>query len=158
MDGFSRLQPNTNPHVINTKPHSLPHGVLSSYRVMPFGLKNVGTTFQWDMTYVFHDLSHIILIYLDDLTTHSKKRSQHLEDLWIIFQRCRQYNIRLNPLKCVFCITIGCLLGFIISQQGIIVDPLKFQAINEIPPPPPHNLHQLQSLQGKANFLCRFVP
>jgi hypothetical protein len=40
-----------------------------SYCVMPFGLKNVGANFQWVMTYIFHDLAHIILTYLDDLTT-----------------------------------------------------------------------------------------
>jgi hypothetical protein len=122
-----------------------------AYRVMPFGLKNAGATFQWAMTYIFHDLAHIILAYLDDLTARSKKHTQHLDDLRIIFQRCHQYNIRLNPLKCVFCITVGHLLGFIISQSGITMDPLKVQAIIEIPPP--RNLRQLQSLQGKANFL-----
>jgi hypothetical protein len=62
----------------------------------------------------------------------------------------------LNPLKCVFCITAGCLLGFIVSQSGITVDPLKVKAITEIPPP--RNLRQLQSLQGKDNFLRCFVP
>jgi hypothetical protein len=123
---------------------------------MPFGLKNAGATFQWAMTYIFHDLAHIILAYLDDLTARSKKCTQHLDDLQIIFQRCRQYNICLNPLKCVFCVTVGRLLRFIISQRGITVDPLKFQAIIEIPPP--KNLRQLQSLKGKANFLRQFVP
>jgi hypothetical protein len=44
-----------------------------SYRVMPFGLKIFGATLQWAMTYVFHDISHIILTYLDDLTARSKK-------------------------------------------------------------------------------------
>jgi hypothetical protein len=127
-----------------------------AYCVMLFGLKNVGATFQWAMTYIFHDLAHIILAYLDDLIARSKKCTQHLDDLRIIFQQCRQYNIRLNPLKCMFCVTMGRLLGFIISQSGIIVDPLKVQAIIEIPPP--QNLRQLQSLQGKANFLRRFVP
>jgi hypothetical protein len=48
---------------------------------MPFGLKNAGATFQQAMTYIFHDLAHIILAYLDDLTTRSKKRTQHLDDL-----------------------------------------------------------------------------
>ena len=108
------------------------------------------------MTYIFHDLAAIILAYLDDLTARSKKRTQHLDDLRIIFQRCHQYNIRLNPLKCVFCVTAGCLLGFIVSQSSITMDPLKVQAITEIPPP--RNLRQLQSLQGKANFLRCFVP
>jgi hypothetical protein len=56
----------------------------------------------------------------------------------------------------VFCVTAGCLLGFIVSQSGITVDPLKVKAITEIPPP--RNLRQLQSLQGKANFLRCFVP
>jgi hypothetical protein len=56
----------------------------------------------------------------------------------------------------VFCVTAGRLLGFIVSQSGITVDPLKVQAITEIPPP--RNLRQLQSLQGKAKFLRCFVP
>jgi hypothetical protein len=69
--------------------------------------QNAGATFQRAMTYIFHDLAAIILAYLDDLTARSKKRTQHLDDLRIIFQRCRQYNIHLNPLKCVFCVTAG---------------------------------------------------
>jgi hypothetical protein len=86
------------------------------------------------MTYIFHDLAAIILAYLDDLTARSKKCTQHLDDLRIIFQWCRQYNIHLNPLKCVFCVTVGCLLGFIVSQSGITMDPLKVKAITKIPP------------------------
>jgi hypothetical protein len=100
-----------------------------SYCVMPIGLKNIGANFQWAMTYIFHDLAHIILAYLNDLTTRSKKCTQHLDDLRIIFQRCHQYNIHLNPLKCVFCVTSRHLLGFIVSQSSITVDPLKVQAI-----------------------------
>jgi hypothetical protein len=50
----------------------------------------------------------------------------------------------------------GCLLGFIISIQGIWVDPLKVKEILNLPPP--STLRQLQSLQGKANFLHRFIP
>jgi hypothetical protein len=86
-----------------------------AYRVMPFGLKNASTTFQWVMTYIFQNLGHIILTYLDDLTARSKKCTQHLDDLQIIFQWCHQYNIRLNPLNCMFCVTIRHLLGFIVS-------------------------------------------
>ena len=43
-----------------------------AYRVMPFGLKNVGATFQRAMSSCFHDLAYIILAYLDDLTARSK--------------------------------------------------------------------------------------
>jgi hypothetical protein len=83
----------------------------------------------------YNQIQHIILAYLDDLTARSKKCTQHLDDLQIIFQECCQYNIHLNPFKCVFYVTMGRLLEFIISQSGITVDPLKFQDITEIPPP-----------------------
>jgi hypothetical protein len=135
MDGFSGYnQIQIHPADQYKTAFTTPWGTFA-YRVMTFGLKNAGTNFQWDMTYIFHDLAHIILAYLDDLTTRSKKCTQHLDDLRIIFQRCRQYNIRLNPLKCMFCVTAGHLLGFIVSQSGITMDPLKVQSITEIPPP-----------------------
>jgi hypothetical protein len=51
--------------------------------------------------------------------------------------------------------TSGHLLGFIVSTTGIMVDPLKFQEIVQLPPP--CTVPQLQSLQGKANFLLRFI-
>ena len=70
--------------------------------------------------------------------------------------RCRYYKIRLNPHKCVFFVQSSRLLGFIISKQGIRVDPSKGEAIINLPPP--STLRQLQSLQGKENFLRRFIP
>ena len=71
------------------------------------------------------------------------------------FLRCRHYNIRLNPHKCVFCIETGRLLGFLVSKDGIQIDPLKIAAILALLAPT--NFLGLQSLQGKANFLRRFV-
>jgi hypothetical protein len=83
-------------------------------------------------------------------------RVDHLAHLCSIFLRCQFYHIRLNPHKCVFCIESDRLLGFIVSHQGIRVDPLKVEVILNLPPP--SSLHQLQSLQGKAKFLRRFIP
>ena len=70
--------------------------------------------------------------------------------------RCQNYQIRLNPHKCVFCVESGRLLGFVVSKTGIRVDPSKVEDIINLPPP--STLRQLQSLQGKANFLRRFIP
>ena len=89
MDGFSgynQIQIHTTDEYKTT--FITPWGTFA-YRVMPFSLKNSGTTFQWEMTYIFHDLATIILAYLDDLTAQSKRRTQHLDDLQIIFQQCR---------------------------------------------------------------------
>jgi hypothetical protein len=77
MDGFLGYNP------IQIKPddqHKMmficPWGIFS-YRKIPFGLKNVGATFQCTMTFTFHDLKHIFKSYLDDLISHSCKRVDH---------------------------------------------------------------------------------
>lgn len=41
------------------------------YNKMQFSLKNVGTTFQRAMSYVFHNIKKIVKASLDDLVTHS---------------------------------------------------------------------------------------
>jgi hypothetical protein len=97
------------------------------YRKMPFGLKNAGETFQQAMTFTFHDLKHIVEAYLDDLAAHSRKRMDHATHLRLVFERCRYYRIRLNPHKCIFCIRSYRLLGFLVSEIGIMVDPLKVE-------------------------------
>ena len=98
-----------------------------SYRVMPFGLKNTGATFQCSMTYCFQGLIHIMLVYLDNLIAWSQKQAQHIEYLRKAFPRCRKYKIRLNPFKCPLCVPMGHLLRFIMSHKGMTNDPMKVQ-------------------------------
>jgi hypothetical protein len=100
-----------------------------AYKNMSFGLQNVGVAFQRAMMFSFHDLKHIMEDYLDDLTAHLRKMTRHLLHFHLVFERCRHYKIRLNPHKCIFFVTLECLLGFIISNKGIIVDPLKVEAL-----------------------------
>jgi hypothetical protein len=94
------------------------------------------------MLYVFHDIKHIVEPYLDDLPAHSTHRRDHIGHLRSIFPRCRFYNIRLNPHKFIFTIESRILLDFIVSKDGIRVDPLKVKAILILPPP--KNLTQVQ--------------
>jgi hypothetical protein len=123
--------------------------------MLPFGLKNAGATFQWAMSYAFHDIKHIAEPYLDNLPAHSSNRSHHIDHLQVIFLRCRFYHIRLNPHKCIFAVESSRLVDFIVSKDGIRVDPLKIKAILALPPPT--NLTQLQSLQDKEKFIRRFI-
>ena len=131
-----------------------PSGTFA-YKKIPFGLKNTRANFQRAMMFSFHEIKNIVEAYLDDLTTHSCKRAQHLLHLLLVFEICHPYQTRLNPHKWIFYPTSGCLLGFIVSTKGIMVDHLKVEAITQFPPP--HTVHQLHSLQGKGNFLRRFV-
>ena len=61
----------------------------------------------------------------------------------------------LNPHKCVFCVEMGCLLGFVVSKDGVWIDPLKIAAILTLPAST--NLLELQILQGKEKFLHHFM-
>ena len=63
--------------------------------------------------------------------------------------------MRLNPHRCVFWFDTGRLLGFVVSKDGIWIDPLKIATILALPAPT--NLLELQSLQGKEKFICRFM-
>ena len=118
-----------------------------SYCKIPLGLKNVGATFQCTMLYAFHDIKHVVEPYLDDLSAHSKQWDVHVDHLRAIFLICRHFNIRLNPHKCVFCVETGRLLRFIVSKDGIHIDPLKIEAILALPSPT--SITKLESLQGK---------
>jgi hypothetical protein len=135
MDGFSGYnQINIVPEDQHKTVFICPWGAFA-YRKLPFGLKNASATFQRAMSYAFHDIKHIVQPYLDDLPAHSMHRVDHPSHLRAIFVRCWFYHIRLNPHKCVFCVESGRLLGFIVSRQGIRVDPLKVEAILNLPPP-----------------------
>ena len=107
------------------------------------------------MNFTFHDIKAIVEPYHDDLPAHSRKRIDHPDHLRLIFEQCRYYKIGLNPHKCVFCVESGRLIGFIVSSRGIQVDPLKVEAIVNLPPP--RSIRQLQSVQGKSNFLQCFI-
>jgi hypothetical protein len=63
-----------------------PWGTFSFWK-LPFGLKNVGDTFQQAMLYAFHDIKHILEPYLDELPAHSSHRRDHIGHLWVIFLR-----------------------------------------------------------------------
>ncbi|XP_074266516.1 uncharacterized protein LOC141589791 [Silene latifolia] len=88
-----------------------PKGIFC-YTVMPFGLKNVGATYQRAMQKIFDDMLHKTLeCYVDDVVVKSKKRKDHVKDLRTIFERLRKCQLKMNPLKCAFGITSGKFLG-----------------------------------------------
>ena len=63
----------------------------------------------------------------------SETREGHFEALDMFLARLEKYNLRLNPKKCVFGVTSGKFLGYIVSERGIEVDLHKIKAIQEMP-------------------------
>jgi hypothetical protein len=144
MDGFSGY------NVIQIKPEDqhkttfiFPWGTFS-YQKMPFNLKNVRETFQLAMNFSLHDLKNIVEAWLDDLVAYSHKREDHVIHFHLGFERCHYYRIRLNPHKCIFCVKFSHILGFLVSDTRIMVDPLKVEAILQFTPP--HMIRQCQGL------------
>ncbi|RVW16771.1 Transposon Ty3-I Gag-Pol polyprotein [Vitis vinifera] len=89
-----------------------PHD-LYCYKVMPFGLKNAGATYQRLMTKIFKPLvGHIVEVYIDDIVVKSKTREEHVLHLQEVFQLLRKYDMKLNPSKCAFGVSAGKFLGF----------------------------------------------
>ncbi|KAM0980052.1 hypothetical protein ACFX14_015828 [Malus domestica] len=136
-----------------------PKGIYC-YKVMPFGLKNAGATYQRAMQKIFNDMLHKnVECYVDDVVVKTKKRSNHLKDLRVVFERLRKYNLKMNPLKCAFGVTSGKFLGFIVKHRGIEVDQSKIKAIQSMPEP--RNLHELklqtaQKKRKKKYFELRY--
>ena len=132
-----------------------PKGIFC-YKVMPFGLKNAGATYQRAMQKIFEDMMHkIVECYVDDLVVKSKKRESHLSDLRKVFERLRKCQLKMNPLKCAFGVTSGKFLGFIVRHRGIEIDQTKIKAIQEMPEP--RNLKELRGLQGRLAYIRRFI-
>ena len=123
---------------------------------MPFGLKNVGSTYQEMMTRMFEpQLGNNIEIYVDDMVVKSKVVSEHLGDLGDIFDVLRRHKLRLNASKCSFGVGSGKFLGYMVTHRVIEVNPNQIKAINDLKPP--QNAKEVQKLTRMITALNRFI-
>jgi ribonuclease HI len=129
---------------------------LYCYKVMPFGLKNAGATYQRLVNAMFKDqIGRNVEVYVDDMLVKSLKSKDHLTDLEETFGILRHYKMKLNPAKCAFGVSSGKFLGFMVSHRGIEANPEKIKAVLEMESP--QNTKQLQRLTGRVAALNRFI-
>ena len=89
---------------------------LYCYKVMPFGLKNVGETYQRLVNRMFREqIGRNMEVYVDDMLVKSKEELTHLDHLKETFAMFRRYQMKLNPSKCAFGVALGKFLGFMVS-------------------------------------------
>ena len=87
------------------------------YKVMPFGLKNAGATYQRAITTLFHDMMHRdVEVYVDDMIMKSRGRVDLLATLERFFDSIRKFRLRLNPKKYTFGMSFGKLLRYMTSE------------------------------------------
>jgi hypothetical protein len=90
------------------------------YVRMTEGLKNAGSTFARMIAAVLgKQFLRNIIAYVNDIVVMSKQEEDHIQDLKETFTNLQQAGLKLNPDKCIFGVSIGKMLGYIISLEGI---------------------------------------
>jgi len=126
------------------------------YKVMPFGMKNAGATYQRLMDRVLEPmLGRNVQAYVDDMVVTSQERRRHTADLEELFATIAKYRLKLNPEKCVFGVEAGKFLGFMLTERGIEANPDKCAAI--ISMRSPASVKEVQQLTWRMAALSRFV-
>ncbi|KAL0713405.1 hypothetical protein Bca4012_020383 [Brassica carinata] len=115
------------------------------YKVMPFGLKNAGSTYQ----------RLTMEVYIDDMLVKSLEAEDHISHLEQGFSTLRKYHMKLNPAKFSFGVSSDKFLGYIMTHWGIEANPDQIRAIQSIPPS--RNIKEVQKLTGRMAALSRFI-
>jgi transposase InsO family protein len=126
------------------------------YLVMPFGLTNAPATFQHYIHQALRGLLDTVCIaYLDDILIFSKDRDTHTAHVKEVLERMREAELYAKPSKCVFYQQSVEFLGFILSTEGVSMDPRRVQTIREWKEPTSY--HEIQVFLGFCNFYRRFI-
>ena len=129
---------------------------LYCYKVMPFGLKNAGATYQRLVNKVFQSqIGRNMEVYVDDMLVKSIEAGEHIKDLQEAFATLRKHQMKLNPTKCAFGVALGKFLGFMVTQRGIEANPEKIRAILDMKHP--SSKKEVQKLTGRIAARIRFI-
>ncbi|CAL8993981.1 unnamed protein product [Prunus brigantina] len=126
------------------------------YKVMPFGLKNAGATYQRLVNKIFKEqIGKTMEVCVDDMLVKAPERVDHIKNLAEAFSLLRKYNMKLNPSKCTFGVSSGRFLGYLVTQRGIEAHPNHIKAILNMKSPA--TTKEIQSLMGRVAALNRFL-
>ncbi|KAK8916854.1 hypothetical protein KSP39_PZI022196 [Platanthera zijinensis] len=129
---------------------------LYEWLVMPFGLSNAPSTFMRLMTQVLRPLmGTCVVVYFDDILIYSLDPDLHLTHLRQVLQILREHRLIINLKKCTFLTSSLTFLGYIVSSEGIKVDPEKIHAIESWPTP--RTFTKARGFHGLASFYRRFI-
>lgn len=124
---------------------------------MPFGLKNVGSTYRRLMNKMYADkIGKTMKVYIDDMLVKSKVAKEHVHHLSQTFETLRKYNMKLNLTKCQFGVKGGKFLGYLVMKRGIKANLDQIKPILNITEP--QNKRDVQKLTCRLAALTRFIP
>ena len=94
-------------------------------------------------------------LYIDDMLVKSTTAELHIAHPTKAFKILKEYNMKLNPAKWAFRVSIGKILGFIVNNRGIEANLDKIKAMLDMSSP--SSIKEVQRLTGRIASLRRFV-
>src|SRR5436190_7368487 len=126
------------------------------YLVMPFGLCNAPGSFQAYINDVIREyLDKFAVAYLDDILIYSNTLEEHIEHVRLVLKKLFAHGLFVKLEKCEFHVQKISFLGFVISPEGISMDPARISTISDWPIP--RSVTDIQIFLGFANFYRRFI-
>lgn len=132
-------------------------GSLYEFNRLPFGLINSAPAFQRIMTMVLGGLvGEICFVYIDDIVVYGRNLLEHNRNLELVLARLNFHKLKVKSSKCHFLQKEIRYLGYIISAEGVKMDPKKIEAIRNFVAP--KNEREVKSFLGMAGFYRQFIP
>lgn len=127
------------------------------WKRLPMGLKGAPSYFQRVMsTHVLGGLINVICeLYLDDLIIYGSTEEEFLANLEAVFKRLEEYEITLNPTKCIIGSSSVEYVGHTINNKGLHFKREKLDGVINFPLPT--KFKHLKSFLGLANYFREHV-
>ena len=151
---FSKIDLRSGYHQLKIRSEDVPKTACRTwyghyeFLVMPFGLTNAPAAFMDLMHRIFQPyLDQFVIVFIDDILIYSSSKEDHEEHLRVVLQA--------KFSKCQFWLNSVAFLGYVISVEGVSIDPQKIEAI--VNWKPPTNVTEIQSFLGLAGYYRKFV-
>ena len=130
---------------------------LYEFNCMPFRLSNAGSSFCCLMEQCLGDQQFVtLLLYLDDICILAPTIDDMLDQIHLVFDRLKKFNLKIKPIKCQFFSTSVLFLGHVLLAKGISANPDKVDKVKTWPVP--KNIKEVQSFLGLASCYRHFIP
>ena len=131
------------------------HG-LFEFTSMPQGLTNSSATFQRVMQLALSGLQwNICIIYIDDCIVFSSNFKEHIHRLELVLERFRQSHLKLKSVKCNIFASEVTFLGFRVSEEGVLPDPINVAKILQWKEP--QNVTEVKQFLGCCSYYRKFI-
>ena len=134
---------------------TVPGRGLWHYKRLPMSLSGASATFQRLLEEVIGDLESFAYNYLDDIVLTTETFEEHVEMLRKLLLKIKNARLTINRDKSNFCCNKVKFLGFLVNENGLMIDPDKTEPVRNYPMP--KNLRQLRRFLGVASWYRRFL-